>query len=228
MACFGAHGLERPQLPRTMLQTTKITRNLVTIAAKLPNILLLKDAHCIGARLYSPGVTAKERHHLYDWNRPKSARQCFRSDATPSGEGRLQETYARQEENYAWGFGRSHETSSLAGWKLQETAPLAPGKKLPLRRSRETPAKHPCSLHGIYKNPRRSRQAGKPRVVKSPNNERSLEISARGRLLRVLYLKEISKSPPEMEAACPRRQVICLHRRPRCFANKVPIAISNV
>lgn len=158
MACFGAHGLERPQLRRTMLQTTKITRNLVTIAAKLPNILLLKDAHCIGARLYSPGVTAEERHHLYDWNRPKSARQCFRSDATPSAEGKLQETYARQEENYAWGFGRSHETSSLAGWKLQETAPLAPGKKFPLRRSRETPAKHPCSLHGIYKNPRRSRQ----------------------------------------------------------------------
>jgi len=66
MDCFGAHGLERPQLPRTMLQTTKITRNLVTIAAKLPNILLLKDAHCIGERLFSPGVTAEERHHLYD------------------------------------------------------------------------------------------------------------------------------------------------------------------
>jgi hypothetical protein len=73
-----------------------------------------------------------------------------------------------------------------------------------------------------------ARASGKPRVVKSPNNERSLEISARGRLLRVLYLKEISKPPPEMEAACPRRQVICLHRRPRCFINKVPIAISNV
>jgi hypothetical protein len=64
MACFGAHGLERPQLPRTMLQTTKITRNLATIAAKLPNILLLKDAHCIGERLFSPGVTAEERHHF--------------------------------------------------------------------------------------------------------------------------------------------------------------------